>query len=78
MTVIDEYTRECLSILVDGQIRSRRVVEELGRLVSLHGAPRHIRSDNVLKFVSAAVIQWLNENEIDTAYSDPGKPGQRG
>ena len=43
MTVIDEYTRECLSILVDGRIRSGRVVQELSRLVSLHGAPRHVR-----------------------------------
>ena len=78
MTVIDEYTRECLSILVDGQIRSKRVVEELGRLVSLHGAPRHIRSDNGPEFVSTAVIRWLTENEIDTAFIDPGKPWQNG
>jgi putative transposase len=78
MTVIDEYTRECLSILVDGQIRSGKIVAELSRLVSLHGAPRHIRSDNGPEFVSTAVIKWLTENEIDTAFIDPGKPWQNG
>ena len=78
MTVIDEYTRECLSILVDGRIRSGKIVDELSRLVSLHGAPRHIRSDNGPEFVSSAVLKWLTRNEIDTAFIDPGKPWQNG
>lgn len=78
MTVIDEYTRECLSILVDGRIRSGKVVQELSRLVSLHGAPRHLRSDNGPEFVATAVIRWLTENAIETAYIDPGKPWQNG
>ena len=51
---------------------------ELSRLVSLHGAPRHIRSDNGPEFVSTAVIKWLTENAIDTAFIDPGKPWQNG
>jgi putative transposase len=78
LTVIDEQTPECLSILVDGQIHSRRVVEELTRLVSLHGAPRHIRSDNGPEFVSTAVIRWVIENEIGMIFITPGKPRQNG
>ena len=48
LTIIDEYTRECLAIDVAGSIRSGRVIEVLGRLISLHGVPRYLRSDNVL------------------------------
>jgi putative transposase len=49
LTVVDEYTRECLAIDVAGSIRSSRVIEVLTRLVSVHGAPRYLRSDNVLR-----------------------------
>ena len=52
LTVIDEFTRECLAIDVAGGIRSGRVIEVLTQLVSLHGAPRHLRSDNGPEFVS--------------------------
>jgi hypothetical protein len=48
LTVIDEFTRECLAIDVAGGIRSGRVIEVLAQLVSVHGAPRHLRSDNGL------------------------------
>ena len=78
MTVIDEYTRECLSILVDGRIRSGKIVMELSRLVSLHGAPKYIRSDNGPEFVSKAVGKGLAKHEIDTAFIEPGKPWQNG
>ena len=48
LTVIDELTRECLAIDVAGGIRSGRVIEVLAQLVSVHGAPRFLRSDNGL------------------------------
>ena len=78
LTVVDEYTRECLAIDVKGSIRSRQVIEVLSRLVSAHGAPRYLRSDNGPEFVSRAVLQWLTTASIDTAYIDPGKPWQNG
>lgn len=74
LDVIDEYTRECISFLVDGRIRSGKIVAELSLLVNLHGAPRHIRFDDDPEFVSTAVINRRTENEIDTALIDPGKP----
>ena len=49
LTVADQFTRECLAIDVKGSIRSRQVIEVLSRLVSAHGAPRYLRSDNVLR-----------------------------
>ena len=78
LTVIDEWTRESLAIDVAGSIRSSRVIEVLARLVSVHGAPRVLRSDNGPEFVSSAVLRWLVNERIDTAHIDPGKPWQNG
>lgn len=78
LTVIDEYTRECLAIDVAGSIRSARVIEVLAKLVSVHGAPRYLRSDNGPEFISRAILRWMIEANIDTAYIDPGKPWQNG
>ncbi|ACR32715.1 Transposase B (plasmid) [Burkholderia glumae BGR1] len=78
LTVIDEYTRECLAIDVGGSIRSGRVIEVLSRLISLHGAPRYLRSDNGPEFVSRATLKWAARNGMEMALSDPGKPWQNG
>ena len=78
LTVIDEFTRECLAIDVAGSIRSARVIEVLTRLISERGAPRFLRSDNGPEFVSHAILEWLAKAGIDTALNDPGKPWQNG
>jgi putative transposase len=78
LTVIDEWTRESLAIDVQGSIRSGRVIEVLSQLISVHGAPLHLRSDNGPEFVSRAVLKWLHKAGINTALSDPGKPWQNG
>jgi putative transposase len=78
LTIIDEYTRECLAIDVAGSIRSKRVIEVLSRLVSQHGAPMFMRSDNGPEFVSHAILEWIAQAGIATALSDPGKPLQNG
>jgi len=76
LTIIDEWTRECLAIDVAGGIRPGRVIEVLTQLVSVHGTPRYLRSDNGPEFVAAAILRWLQEAAIDTALIDPGKPWQ--
>jgi putative transposase len=78
LTIVDEWTHESLAIEVAGSIRSRRVLEVLARLVSVRGAPRYLRSDNGPEFVATAVLRWLTESGIDTAYIAPGKPWQNG
>jgi putative transposase len=78
LTVIDEFTRECLAIDVAGSIRSARVIDVLARLISAHGAPAFLRSDNGPEFVSEAILEWLAEAKIDTALIDPGNPWQNG
>jgi putative transposase len=78
LTIIDEFTRECLAIDVAGGIRSARVIEVLTHLVSVHGAPRYLRSDNGPEFVARAILRWLQTAAIETAFIDPGKPWQNG
>lgn len=78
LTVIDEFTRACHAIDVAGGIRSGRVIEVLTQLVSVHGAPRHLRSDNGPESVARAILRWLQTAHIDTALIDPGKPWQNG
>jgi putative transposase len=78
LTIIDEFTRECLAIDVAGSIRSQHVIEVLARLISERGAPRYLRSDNGPEFVSKAILEWLEKAGIETALIDPGKPWQNG
>lgn len=78
LTVVDEFTRECLAIDVGGSIRSGRVIEVLSKLVSVRGAPRYLRSDNGSEFISRAILRWLADEKIETALIDPGKPWQNG
>jgi len=78
LTVIDEFTREALAIDVAGSIRSNRVIEVLAKLISVHGAPRYLRSDNGSEFLSRAILRWLAHEKIETALIDPGKPWQNG
>ena len=76
LTIVDEWTHECLAIDVAGGIRSGRVLEVLAQLVSVHGAPRYLRSDNGPEFVAAAILRWVTSAGIETALIDPGKPWQ--
>ena len=78
LSIVDDFTRECLAIDVAGSIRSARVIEILARLMSERGTPAFIRSDNDPEFVSLAILKWLAENKVDTAHIDPGKPWQNG
>jgi putative transposase len=78
LTVVDEYTRECLAITVDRSLPARRVLVVLGQLVARYGPPRYLRSDNGPEFIARQVRQWLAQADIVTAYIDPGKPWQNG
>ena len=78
LTVVDEFTRECLAIDVAGSIRAKRLIEVLNRLISVRGAPRYLRSDNEPEFASSALLKWTLDETIETALIDPGKPWQNG
>ena len=74
LSVLDEYTRECLAIVSARSIPSRDVVQLLEWLFLLHGAPAHIRSDNGPEFVAQRVRQWLEQRQCETIFITPGSP----
>ena len=78
LTVIDEYSRSCLSIRVERTLTSSNVVTELERLITLHGAPGFIRCDNVPEFIAQATQRFLADATVETLYINPGSPWQNG
>ena len=78
LTVIDEYSRSCLSIKVERTLTSSNVVTELERLITLHGAPGFIRCDNGPEFIALATRCFLAESKTQTLFIDPGSPWQNG
>jgi putative transposase len=78
LTVIDEYTRECLAIVVDRKLRSTDVIETLGKLFIRRGIPEHIRSDNGPEFCARAVREWLDRLGIGPLFIEPGSPWENG
>jgi len=78
LTVVDEFTRMSLAIDVADSIRSGRVVEVLSQLISVHGAPRYLRSDNGPESVSRAMLRWATDENVGLALIDPGKLWQNG
>jgi len=78
LCIVDEYTRECLSITVSPHMRAKTVIEALEKLIDQYGTPRYIRSDNGAQFTARAVMVWLGRFYIQTAFIEPGKPWQNG
>lgn len=78
LTVMDEYTRECLAISADRHIRSCDVIEVLAELMLIRGVPGHIRSDNGPEFTARAVRDWLGRVGAKTLYIEPGAPWENG
>jgi putative transposase len=74
LTVLDEYTRECLTIQVARSISSRQVIQQLEWLFLLRGAPAYLRSDNGPEFIAYALQQWLRDRQCHTLYIKPGSP----
>lgn len=78
LTMIDEYTRECLTIDVERRIRSDDVLYRLEQLFVQRGLPDHIRSDNGPEFASKAVRGWLRDLGVKTLFIEPGSPWENG
>jgi putative transposase len=74
MPVVDEYTRECLSIEVERSITAEDVVSILASLFRRRGEPAFIRSDNGPEFIAKAVKRWLGLSGVRTLYIEPGSP----
>ncbi len=78
LTMLDEFTRECLSIVVDRRITSQDVLDRLFDLFVLRGTPEHIRSDNGPEFTAKAVRGWLSKVGVGTLFIQRGSPWENG
>ncbi len=78
LTILDEYTRECLAILVERRITSEDVIDQLFNLFVFRGIPEHIRSDNGPEFTAKAIRKWLARMGVKTLFIEPGSPWENG
>ena len=78
LTILDEYTRESLSITVARRMTAQDVIYQLGELFLERGIPEHLRSDNGPEFTARAVRQWLRHLGVKTLYIEPGSPWENG
>lgn len=78
LTIIDEYSRECLAIITKRKLKSGDVLEALENLFIDRGMPDHIRSDNGSEFTAIAVREWLEKMEVKPTYIEPGSPWENG
>jgi len=78
LTIVDEFTRECLAIVVARRMKSIDVLQVLADLFIEHGAPAYIRSDNGPEFTAALIRKWLARVDVDTLFIEPGSPWENG
>jgi len=78
LTVVDEYTRECLAIAVRRRMRASDVQEVLGELFLTHGCPTHIRSDNGPEFIATTLRAWYRLLAVAPLFIEPGSPWENG
>ena len=78
LTIVDEFTRECLAIDVARRLTSDDVLERLSDLFVRRGLPDHIRSDNGPEFTAQVVRDWLGKVGVTTLFIEPGSPWENG
>lgn len=78
LTVVDEYTRECLALRVAYNLKSDDVMDVLTSLFIEKGIPDHIRSDNGSEFTAKPIRAWLKRLGVKTLYIEPGSPWENG
>jgi len=74
LTVVDNFSRECLAITVDHALRAEDVVATMAHITSIRGVPMRIQVDNGSEFISKALDHWAYENNVILDFSRPGKP----
>jgi putative transposase len=71
LSVIDDCTRECLSLVAGTSLSRARVARELSALIRVYGKPGCIVSDNRTEFTSWTILKWADENKVPWHYIDP-------
>ncbi len=78
LTVVDEYTRECLALRTGYRLQADDVMAVLTELFTTRGIPAHIRSDNGSEFTAKSIRAWLADLGVRTLYIEPGSPWENG
>lgn len=78
LSVVDEFTRECVALVVDRSMTSRGVAEVLIDLFTTRGVPVHIRSDNGPEFIARTIRRLAELTGVQTLYIAPGSPWENG
>jgi putative transposase len=78
LTLLDEYTRECLAIRVARRLGSQEVIGTLAEAMVWRGIPEHLRSDNGPEFIAQELRKWLASLGTGTLYIEPGSPWENG
>jgi putative transposase len=78
LSIVDEFTRECLELRVARSLKGKDVLDSLSKLIGERGAPKHVRSDNGSEFIAEEVKNWMTSLGVDTLYIAPGAPWQNG
>jgi putative transposase len=78
LSLVDEFTRECLALEVERSMKAVDVIDVLAGVMLLRGVPRHIRSDNGPEFIARALRSYLEKAEVGTLYIEPGSPWENG
>jgi len=77
-SIVDEYTRENLALVVDRSITAEKVLDILVMLFITRGCPEHIRSDNGPEFIAKRIREHLERIGSQTLYIAPGAPWENG
>ena len=78
LTLVDDFTSECLGLVVDTSLTGLRVARELDRIAELRSYPCMIVSDNGTELTSNAILAWQQQRGVELHYIAPGKPMQNG
>jgi len=78
LSIVDEFTRECLALKVDRSITSEDVIDTLAELFAMRGVPKIIRSDNGPELTAHELRRWLEQLEVYASYIEPGSPWENG
>jgi putative transposase len=78
LVVVDDFSRECLALVVDSSLTGHRVALELDRIAELRGLPLQIVSDNGTELTSHAILGWQADRGVAWHYIAPGQPMQNG
>jgi putative transposase len=76
LAVVDDFTRECLALVVDTSLSGARVARELDTIIAERGPPLMVVSDNGTELTSTAILRWSQERGVEWHYIAPGKPTQ--